>query len=67
METHISQKDKDQIEAGIRDKYVKMADTLEDLFQYSTDRAGLEALNYDPGLSRTTICSAIQKHCGNTH
>ena len=64
METQISQKDKDQIEAGIRSKYVKVAENPEGLFKYPTGRAGLEALDYDPGLIRALPEAVIASYCG---
>lgn len=64
MEAQISQKDKDQIEAGIRSKYIKVADSPEGLFKYPTGRAGLEALGYDPGLIRALPEAIIASYCG---
>jgi len=64
METQISQKDRDQIEAGIRDKYVKVADSPEGLFEYPTGLAGLEGLNYDPGLIRILPKAVAASYCG---
>jgi len=64
METQISQKDKDQIEAGIRSKYVKVAKNPEGLFKYPTGRAGLEALDYNPGLIRALPKAVIASYCG---
>jgi len=64
METQISQKDKDQIEAGIRSKYVKVAKNPEGLFEYPTGRAGLEALDYNPELIRSLPEVVIASYCG---
>jgi SAM-dependent methyltransferase len=64
METQISQKDKNKIEAGIRGKYVKVADSPEGLFEFPTGRAGLEALNYDPGLIRKLPEAVAASYCG---
>ena len=64
METQISQKDKDRIEAGIRGKYVKVADSPEGLFKYPTGRAGLEGLQYDPELIRALPEAVAASYCG---
>ena len=64
METQISQKDKDQIEAGIRSKYVKVAENPEGQFKYPTGRAGLEALGYDPGLIHALPEAVAASYCG---
>jgi arsenite methyltransferase len=64
METQISQEDKDKIEEGIRSKYVKVAKNPEGLFKYPTGMAGLEALDYDPGLIRSLPKAVIASYCG---
>ena len=64
METQISQNDKDRIEAGIRGKYVKVADSPEGLFKYPTGRAGLEGLQYDPELIRALPEAVAASYCG---
>lgn len=64
METQISQKDKYKIEAGIRAKYEKVADSPEGLFKYPTGRAGLEALNYDSELIDKLPESVTASYCG---
>ncbi|MCJ7538077.1 MAG: methyltransferase domain-containing protein [Desulfobacterales bacterium] len=64
METQISQKDKDKIEAGIRSKYIKVAENPEGLFKYPTGRAGLDALGYDPGLIRALPEAVTASYCG---
>ena len=64
MKIQISQKDKDQIEAGIRSKYVKVSDSPEGLFKYPTGRTGLEALDYDPELIRALPEAVIASYCG---
>jgi arsenite methyltransferase len=64
MEVQISQKEKNQIEAGIRSKYAKVAESPEGLFKYPTGRAGLEALGYDPGLIRALPEAVTASYCG---
>jgi len=64
METQLCQKDKDQIEAGIRSKYVKVAENPEGQFRYPTGRAGLEDLSYDPELIRALPEAVIDSYRG---
>ena len=64
METHISQKDKSRIEAGIRGKYVKVAQSPEGLFKYPTGRTGLETLEYNPKLIQALPEDVVASYCG---
>ena len=64
METQISQKDLEQIAAGIRDKYSKVADSPEGQFKYPTGRAGLEALKYDAALIDNLPNEVTDSYCG---
>ena len=64
METQISQKDKNRIEAGIRGKYVKVAENPEGLFKYPTGRAGLETLKYDSALIQSLPEDVVASYCG---
>ena len=64
MEPQISQKDKDRIDAGIRDKYTKVANSPEGLFKYPTGRAGLETLRYNPALIQSLPESVASSYCG---
>lgn len=64
MELQISQKDKERIEAGIRDKYTKVASSPEGLFKYPTGRAGLEILRYNPALIQSLSESVTSSYCG---
>lgn len=41
-----------------------MSDSPEGLFQYPTDRAGLDALNYDPEIVRSLSEAAVASYCG---
>jgi len=52
METQISRKDKDKIEAGIRSKYIKVAENPEGLFKYPMSLADMESLDYDPAICK---------------
>jgi len=64
METQITQKDLEQIAAGIRDKYSKVADNPEGQFKYPTGRAGLEALKYDAALIDNLPNEVTASYCG---
>jgi SAM-dependent methyltransferase len=64
MESQISQKDKSKIEAGIRGKYVKVAQSPDGLFKYPTGRAGLETLKYDPTLIQSLPDDVAASFCG---
>ncbi|BBO77382.1 hypothetical protein DSCW_47990 [Desulfosarcina widdelii] len=64
METQISKKDKDRIEAGIQGKYTKVAKDPEGLFKYPTGKNGLEALKYNPVLIQALPSSVAASYCG---
>ncbi len=64
MEAQITQKDLDQIAAGIRDKYSKVAQSPEGHFKYSTGRAGLEMLKYDAALINSLPDDVAASYCG---
>ena len=64
MENELTAQDKQQIEEGIRGKYAKVAVSPEGQFRYSTGRAGLEALGYDPYLIRVLPESVTAAYCG---
>ena len=64
MITELSQEDKNKIEAGINDKYSKVAETPEGQFNYPTGISGLKALNYDPLLIEKLPESLTASYCG---
>jgi arsenite methyltransferase len=64
MATQITQEDRAKIEAGIRDKYAKVADNPEGLFAYPTGRAGIEGLGYDSELINQLPEEVISSFCG---
>jgi arsenite methyltransferase len=64
MAIQISQDDLKKIEAGIRDKYIKVADSPEGLFKYPTGRLGIEAQKYDPELVGALQEAVISSYCG---
>ncbi len=64
MASQITRDDLKKIEAGIRDKYSKVADNPEGLFAYPTGRAGMEALKYDPKLVSALPETVISSYCG---
>ncbi len=64
METQITQKDLEQIAAGIRDKYSRVADSPQGQFKYPTGRAGLETLKYDAALINSLPDDVAASYCG---
>lgn len=64
METNIAQADLDKIEAGIREKYSKVAQTPEGQFKYPTGQKGLEELQYDKILIDRLPDAVISSYCG---
>ncbi len=60
----MSQEDRDKILAGIRSKYVKVAQSPEGCFRYPVGRAGLEFLAYDPVLVRQLPEVVAASFCG---
>jgi len=64
MATQITRDDLKKIEAGIRDKYTKVADNPEGLFQYPTGRWGIEVQKYDPELVSALPQAVISLYCG---
>ncbi|MCF8095240.1 MAG: methyltransferase domain-containing protein [Desulfobacteraceae bacterium] len=64
MTAQLSQKDKNKIEAGINDKYAKVADSPQGQFNYPTGRSGLNALNYDSRLLGELPESLKASYCG---
>jgi arsenite methyltransferase len=62
--TQITRDDLKKIEAGIRDKYIKVAENPEGLFKYPTGRAGIEALQYDPEWIGAMPPAAVSSYCG---
>jgi len=64
METNIAQADLVKIEAGIREKYSKVAQTPEGQFKYPTGQKGLEELQYDKKLIDRLPDAVISSYCG---
>jgi len=64
MQTQFAQKDKEQIETGIRGKYVKVAKGVGGLFKYPTGRTGLEGLTYDSTRTRVLPDVVADSFCG---
>jgi 2-polyprenyl-3-methyl-5-hydroxy-6-metoxy-1,4-benzoquinol methylase len=64
MELLLAPEEKKKIEAGIREKYAKVAASPAGLFKYPTGRAGLEALGYDPEILKTLPPSVLDSFCG---
>jgi arsenite methyltransferase len=64
MVTQITQEDLAKIEAGIRDKYARVAENPQGLFAYPTGRSGIEGLGYDPELVNALPEAVISSYCG---
>jgi arsenite methyltransferase len=64
MAIQITQDDIIKIKAGIRNKYIKVADSPEGLFKYPTGRSGIEAQKYDPELVGVLPEEVISSYCG---
>lgn len=64
MTIQIAQDDLKKIEAGIRNKYIKVANNPEGLFEYPTGRSGIEAQKYDPELVSALPQAVTSSYCG---
>jgi arsenite methyltransferase len=64
MAIQITQDDIIKIKAGIRNKYIKVADSPDGLFKYPTSRSGIEAQKYDPELVGLLPEEVISSYCG---
>jgi arsenite methyltransferase len=53
-----------KIEAGLREKYIRVAVTPEGSFQYPTGEAGLTRLHYNPELLKTLPRGVLASYCG---
>ena len=64
MVTKFSSIERDKIYKGIRKKYKKVAKKPDGLFKYPTGKAGLEALQYDPGIMEALPETVLAAYCG---
>jgi SAM-dependent methyltransferase len=64
VENELTCQDKQRIEEGIRQKYLKAAASPEGLFRYPTGRAGLEALDYAADMVRDLPEAVAASYCG---
>ncbi len=64
MESQITIDDLKKIEAGINEKYAKVATSPEGQFKYPTGSKGLEALNYDKALTEKLPNEVASSYCG---
>jgi 2-polyprenyl-3-methyl-5-hydroxy-6-metoxy-1,4-benzoquinol methylase len=64
MTSRLSPQDLERINAGIREKYHKVARTPKGHFIYPTGRLGLEGLGYDPRLLADLPDSVADAYCG---
>ncbi len=64
MDSQITPEDIEKIEAGIREKYIKVAKSPEGQFKYPTGKKGLEVLNYDKSLIDSLPEAVAYTYCG---
>ena len=64
MVYQITTEDLEKIEAGIREKYVKVAKNPEGQFKYPTGKKGLKALHYDKSLIDKLPDAVAATYCG---
>ena len=64
MDSQITIDDLRKIEAGINEKYAKVATSPEGQFKYPTGSKGLEALNYDKALTEKLPNEVASSYCG---
>jgi arsenite methyltransferase len=64
MDFQITMDDREKIEAGIREKYAKVAISSEGQFKYPTGKKGLEALHYDKNLIDKLPDAVASSYCG---
>jgi len=64
METKLTIEDRNRIQETIHQKYARVSESPEGHFRYTTGRAGLEALNYDPEIIQALPETAIASYCG---
>ena len=63
MSSNLSVQDREQIDAGIRDKYKKVAATPKGHFKYPTGRDGLKGLHYDHRLNADLPDTSVPRFC----
>ena len=64
MDSQITTEDLEKIEAGIREKYLKVAKNPEGQFKYPTGKKGLKALHYDKSLIDKLPDAVAATYCG---
>jgi arsenite methyltransferase len=64
METKLSAEDRKCIEESIRQKYAGVSESPDGFFRYSTGRAGIGALKYDPRIIRDLPETVLASYCG---
>ena len=60
----LSAEDRKIIAEGIRQKYVKVAESPEGSFRYPTGKAGLEGQHYDPEILKGLPDDVLASYCG---
>ena len=64
MGSQITTEDLEKIEAGIREKYIKVAKNPEEQFKYPTGKKGLKVLQYDKSLIDKLPDAVAFTYCG---
>ena len=64
MSSHLSEKDREQINSGIREKYYKVAISPDGQFKYPTGIEGLQKLAYDNQIISDLPNSVAESFCG---
>jgi len=64
MDSQITIDDLEKIEAGIREKYIKVSKSPEGQFKYPTGKKGLETLHYDKTLIDKLPDAVASSYCG---
>ena len=64
MDSQITADDRERIEAGIRKKYIEVAKSPANQFEYPTGKKGLEVLHYDKTLIHELPAAVASSYCG---
>jgi len=64
VESMITAEDRQRIEEGIRQKYMKVAISPEGNFKYPTGKAGLKGQNYNPEILNALPDEVLDSYCG---
>lgn len=64
MELKLTKEDRERVNESIQEKYAEFSVSPEGKFSYLIGRAGLEALNYDPGIIQLLPDRVVATYCG---